>query len=347
MKTYSLQKHHGNWIVRWSVYKNGKRTQPTHIVASVRNYPKKKDVEPLAAEYFTKLNRSRTVQAGASLTEFVTKVFFPCNEGRLNPNTVALYRQQWKRLQPHLGSIRLRDVTTPHVQAALDAIHDERGEAVSHDLYKHIKVTASAIFSLAVRRGDHPGPNPAKHDISVRGYGHHNHRVNSAYDLNEVKQFLSIFTGDTAVCIAINAFLALRKPEAEALRPDDFDAATGLVRIHHKTKTHNDEWLPVVGPLRKIMASGWSQINMRNAEYEIRKRLECSTLKWRGWYAFRRGLLTNLWSLGVPVEKACLMLRNSPEVCRRHYLRLDAGVSKQGAMDTLEQAYDAEVVTIQ
>ena len=55
MKTYSLQKHHGNWVVRGSVYKEGKRTQPTHIIASVRNYLKRHDFEPLAAAYFNRV----------------------------------------------------------------------------------------------------------------------------------------------------------------------------------------------------------------------------------------------------------------------------------------------------
>ncbi len=339
--------------MRWSVYEmvdgKRKRTQPTHIIASIRNYKKESDVKPLADAYFQqRVQKSRTLQAGASLSEFVTNVFFPHNEARLSKNTTALYRQQWKRLEPHLGSIRLRDVMTPHIQSALDSIHDERKEEISHDCYMHIKVTASAIFSLAIRRGDHPGPNP-ENQTTVRSYGHNEHRKNGAYDLNEIKQFLTMFPeGNTAVAIAINAFLALRKPEAEALTTEDFDAATGLVRIHHRTKTGNDEKLPVIGPLRRIMAMGWSQINMRNAEYEIRERLKCSgALEWKGWYAFRRGMLTNLWRLGVPVEEASLILRNSPEVCRRHYLRLDATASKQSAMDTLEKAYLEERIQIQ
>jgi len=309
--------------MRWSVYKNGKRTQPTHIVASVKAYKKKADVKPLAdACFIERVQKSRTVQAGASLNEFVTVVFFPHCKARLKSGTLALYKQQWKRLEPHLGSIRLRDVMTPQIQAALDSIHDERKETISHDTYMLIKVTVSAIFSLAIRRGDHPGPNPEDH-TSVRGYGHKDHRKNGASDLSEIKRFFLLFpTGDTAVAIAVNAFLALRKPEVESLRPEDFDPVTNLVRIHRNTKTSNDEKLPVVGPLREIMAAGgWNQINLRIAERTIVKRLQCTTLEWKGWYAFRRGMLTNLWKLGVRVEEAAMILRNSPEVCRRHYLR--------------------------
>jgi integrase len=345
---YSLQQHHGSWVMRWSVYREGKRTQPTHIIASIRNYKRKADVKVLADAYFQqRVQKSRTIQAGASTTDFMTNIFFPHNEARLSPRTLAIYKQHWKRLEPHLGTMRLRDVMTPHIQSALDAIHDERGEDISHDCYMLIKVTCSAIFSLAIRRGDHPGPNP-ENSTTVRSYGHKEHRDNGAYDLEEIKRFFTLFSGDVAVAIAVNAFLALRKPEVEALSPDDFDPITNRVHIHKQTKTGNDEWLPVVGPLRQIMDSGdWKRINMRKAEYLIRQVLEENkTLQWKGWYAFRRGMLTNLWKLGVRDVEAAMILRNSPEVCRKHYLRLDSVASRQGTMETLEKAYDEQRITI-
>ena len=347
MKGYSLQQHHGNWVVRWSVYRDGKRSQPFHILASVADYPKKKEVEKLAQAYMKGVWKTRTVAAGSPVSKFVDDVFFPSCKQRLSKNTVALYKQAWGRLEPHIGQIRLRDVICADVQAALDAIHDERGEEIGHESYMHCKVTASAIFSLAIRRGDHPSPNP-EDGTSCRGYGHTKQRENGSYNLSEIKQFITLFpSGDVAVAIGINAFLALRKPEVEALLPDDYDPTTHRVHIHRDTKTGNDEWLPVVAPLRKLLEVGWTQVNMRRAERAIVKALKGTSLQWRGWYAFRRGMLTNLWRLGVAVEEACLILRNSPEVCRKHYLRLDAAVSKAETMAKLEAAYDKAEITVQ
>src|SRR5262249_40715453 len=167
-----------------------------------------------------------------------------------------------------------------------------------------------------------------------------------AYTLQDIKQFLALFpSGQVAVTIALNAFLALRKPELEALLPDDFDG--DYVRIYRDTKTGNDERLPVIAPLNRLLADGWEQINLRRAEYAIRKKIEGTNLCWKGWYGFRRGMATNLFELGVRPEEAALILRNSPEVIRKHYLKLEQAGKKVDALAKLEQAYNDCSATVQ
>jgi len=120
------------------------------------------------------------------------------------------------------------------------------------------------------------------------------------------------------------------------------------IRIHRDTKTGNDEWLPGVAPLVKLLSDGWEQSNLRRAEYEIRKKIKGTNLAWRGWYAFfRRGLATNLYRCGMRPEKACLILRNSAEVVRRHYIRLEQQGTKVDAMTRLEQAYNECAANVQ
>jgi len=193
----------------------------------------------------------------------------------------------------------------------------------------HHKVTASAIFSHAMRLGHPPGPNP-EDGSSVRSYGHTGHRENGAYSLQEIKQFLALFpSGQVAVTIGLNAFLALREPELRALLPEDFDG--DHVRIHRATKTGNDERLPVIAPLKRLLVDGWEPINLRKAKTAILERIKGTNLRWLGWYAFRRGMATNLFELGVRPEEAALILRNSPEVIRRHYLKLEQSGKKADA----------------
>jgi integrase len=344
---YSIFKSNGAWFVRWSQYCDGKRRQPSHKLCSIRNYPKESEVKPLAAAYMATVHKTQTVEAGGCVKEFVDGVFLPKSRERLSKNTVKLYQQAWRKLEPHLGCLRLRDVRVCDVQRALDQIHAQRGEEIGHDLYMHCKVTCSAVFAMALRLGHHAGPNP-EDGTTVRGFGHTNHRENGAYTLEDVKRFLALFpAGPVAVAIGVNAFLALRKPEAEALLPDDFDQEKNRIRIHRDTKTGNDEWLPVVAPLARLLASGWEQINLSRAEYAIRKKIEGTNLCWKGWYGFRRGMATNLFELGVRPEEAALILRNSPEVVRRHYIKLEQAGKKVDAMTRLEQAYDECSATVQ
>ena len=134
----------------------------------------------------------------------------------------------------------------------------------------------------------------------------------------------------------------------EALLPDDHDQERRKIRIHRDTKTGNDEWLPGVAPLVKLLSDGWEQSNLRRAEYEIRKKIKGTNLAWRGWYAFfRRGLATNLYRCGMRPEQACLILRNSAEVVRRHYIRLEQQGTKVDAMTRLEQAYNECAANVQ
>jgi len=122
--------------------------------------------------------------------------------------------------------------------------------------------------------------------------------------------------------------------------PEDYDPEKRRIRIHRDIKTGNNEILPVVAPLAKLFADGWEQVNLRRAEYEIRKKIEGTNLAWKGWYAFRRGLATDLYRLGMKPEEACLILRNSAEVVRRHYLRLEQEGTRIDARVRLEQAFN-------
>src|SRR5690242_1956435 len=100
---YSIFRSNGSWFVRWSEYRDGKRIQPSHKLCSVKHYPKESEVKPLAETYMATVRKTMTVQAGASVKEFVDNVFLPDVRKRLSGNTVHLYENAWRRLEPSLG----------------------------------------------------------------------------------------------------------------------------------------------------------------------------------------------------------------------------------------------------
>ncbi len=61
--------------------------------------------------------------------------------------------------------------------------------------------------------------------------------------------------------------------------------------------------------------------------------------RWHGWHAFRRGLATNLFELGVPAEVAQTILRHSNvSTTREHYIVLKSRSAGAAAMRQLENA---------
>src|SRR5215469_1889310 len=107
---YSIFKSNGAWFVRWTEYHDGKRKQPSHKLCAVADYPKESEVKPLAAEYMARVGKTPTIAAGNTVKGFVNDVFFPRCEKTLAAVTMKLYRLEWRRLEPHLGHMRLRDV---------------------------------------------------------------------------------------------------------------------------------------------------------------------------------------------------------------------------------------------
>jgi hypothetical protein len=121
---------------------SGEQTQPTHILApgSIR----KENARGLAAEYFAEAHRSHNRASRSLAFKFRRAGVLSILRWAFIQTHDCPSRQQWKRLS-NLGGSRLRDVMTPHVQSALDSIHDERKKGSSHDRCMHIKVKASGV----------------------------------------------------------------------------------------------------------------------------------------------------------------------------------------------------------
>jgi len=158
--------------------------------------------------------------------------------------------------------------------------------------------------------------------------------------------------------VAVAAFTGLRESEIRGLQWADYNGEELFVRraVWRKAvgvvKTpESKSRVPVIAPLRKLLDAhrrlngkhewifagpkGFA-LNLDNlAKREIRPALGA---RFKGWHAFRRGLVGILFDAGVDVEVAKTILRHSDSsVTRRHYLVLKSQNEGREAMEKLEK----------
>jgi integrase len=357
MQRGSLRKQNGAWHLRYRVteLKDG---QPVHrqidkVLARVTDdYRSKADVWPLADKILAGVNRNAGADGGLTVTEFTEQHFLPYIQARKKPSTHKFYKEVHENhLRTRVGAVRLRDFTTRHAQAVLDGIQ------LSHQSLLRIKTGMSAIFSYAVRLGivEH---NPVRES---KAEGKRTEAERYAYTLAEVQWMLERLSEPARTVVAVAAFTGLRESEIRGLRWEDYTGTAlhvrrSIWRTHvGETKTpESRNAVPVIAPLRDILdahrktlhgAGGWifQGAKKRFALHldNLRSRDMEPILgdRWHGWHAFRRGLATNLFSLGVPAEVTQTILRHANvATTQAHYIVLESREAGRDAMRRLERA---------
>src|SRR5258708_644454 len=169
----------------------------------------------------------------------------------------------------------------------------------------------------------------------------------------------AVVSGNTAMAMGGAAFTGMRLAEIKGLQWPDYDGRQLHVRRNvwrrnvELTKTpESKSSVPVIAPLRRLLVdykktsngSLWIfqgecgfALNMDNlTSREIRPVLGDH---WHGWHAFRRGIATVLFGLGVDAEVAAMILRHSDSaVTRRHYIKLQSKKEGAAAMQRLEKS---------
>ena len=359
MKHGTIRERHGAWQLRYYTTVIGpdglpKRRQITKTLARVSDdYRTKKDCWPLADEYLVPERRKAATPEGSlTLSEFAEKYFLPYIKSKREPSTHKFYKEVHdNHLRKRVGHIKLREFTTRNAQDVLDGID------LSHSSLLRIKTGMSAIFSYAIRLGFLHGTNPVR---ETKAEGTTNDSEQYAYTLDEITWMMNRLGEPARTVIAVAAFAGLRESEIRGLQWPDYDG--DLLRIRRKvwrghvgkTKTKESaNSVPVIEPLRKILdvhkrrdgSSEWMFAGVKKrfalhldnlARREIRPVLGS---RWHGWHAFRRGLSTNLFELGVPPEVSQLILRHADaETTRKHYLLLQSRGEARRAMRKLEKA---------
>ena len=295
----SLFQSHGAWYVRFreQVQQTDgsiEWVQRAKRLASVGDYPKKSEVIPLKNEEMARLNKvGFTVEVGLSIVDFVEHVYFPIIEKRLKPSTVKGYKDAWRcHVKDRVTAIRVRDFRTVDGENLMEDIGREHGRKLAHGTYKHIKVTLSAMFTEAKRKGLFDGANPMQGVSIPKGKKHGRKRLN--YSLVEIEQHLDLFknepilivnadgstyapeisSGVIRAVIGVAAFAGLREGEIRGLWWEDDELSVLNIRrsvwrsFVDETKTHEDEddpgVVPIIQPLRLMLdqirpqaGSGW------------------------------------------------------------------------------------------
>lgn len=298
--------------------------------------------------------RRSAAQPEGSLTvsDFTDRYFLPFIKAKRKPSTHKFYKEAHdNHVRDRVGFIRLREFTTRHAQEVLDAT------PLTHQSVLRIKTTMSAIFSYAIRLGFVHGANPVRES---KAEGTRNEPKQYAYTFDEVLYMLKKLSEPARTVVGVAAFAGLRESEIRGLQWSDY--ADGKLYVRRsiwrthigETKTpESKNFVPVVAPLRKLLdqhkttanGSTWIFAGQKKGfalhldnlcRREIRPALGD---RWHGWHAFRRGLATNLFGLGVPAEVAQTILRHANvSTTREHYIVLESRNAGAAAMRKLETA---------
>ena len=293
---------HGSWYVRWweKVQQDDgslKWAHPSHRLASKRDYPKKSEVTPLANEFMERVNRTaKSPNAGITIVEFFENVYIPAIRGKLARSTVKGYNDSWRCHIRNRVWGRVRDFRTvdgENLMCKIEAANRTKTGDLAHGTYMHIKVTLSAMFTFAKRKGIYDGVNPMTGVTIPKGKKHGRKRL--AYTLEEVEKHLELFSGTEPIVIptkdgpytpkitqgvvraviGVAAFAGLREGEIRGQWWEDDDGEVLNIRrsvwrthLKDETKTHEDEEdpgvVPIIESLRLVLdaikpknASGW------------------------------------------------------------------------------------------
>jgi integrase len=325
-------------------------------------YRSKRDVLPLANQFLAPVNSGDAQPEGSlTLTEFVEQRYLPSRAKKLRPSTMRSYRDLFRSLvRERLGDIRLRDFQTKDGQHYFDKIADDMPH-LSHQSLLRVKALLSSVFTYAKQEDAIRGANPVQ---GIKVDGRRYKPVRRAYTLEDIQTMVTKLPEPARTVVMVAGLAGLRLSEIRGLRWEDY---TGT-----ELRVSRSVWRTIVGPT-KTEQSGENPVPvipiLRLALDEHRKRytgngfifagerrgtpLHLDNLArrviipaigdaWKGWHSFRRGLGTNLYSLGVHPKVIQEILRHADvSTTETHYIVVDRSETEK-AMKKLARAVGKE-----
>ena len=327
------------WYLRYYDYvmrEDGsvERVQVARSVAPVcYQFRTRRAVMPLVNKLLQSVNNGCvSPESSVTLERFVEQDYLPFVAQQKRPSTLPTYRSIWNRhVKQRFGKTALRDFRTVDGERLLAEIAQHSN--LTRVTLMRIKSLLSGVFKHAKRLGALDDVNPMQ-DVSIpRARGS---SETYAYSLEEIAKMISVLSQPAGTVVATAAFTGMRRGELRGLLWENYSNDEIWVTqsvwqsavTEPKTRKSRAP-VPVIAPLAKALQKHrFTQGNPDSglifrsrkgtplclsnlATRLIRPRLEKAGLKWHGWHAFRRGLATNLYRLGVPDKTIQTILRHA------------------------------------
>jgi len=310
-----------------------KRKQKCHTLAVAVGWTKtKRAARELAEQFLRPLNDgTATPESSMTLLQFIEEFNLPHVEEQKRLSTYKGYKHMWSRHLKARSSVVLRDFRTVDGENMLRSI--ARTENLNRTSLAHIKSFLSGAFRYARRQGILNTENPIRDVVLPKARpGNETH----AYSLEDILQMLLVAPEPAATALATAAFTGARRGEIRGLLWENYSGDQMRItqsvfgsRSDEPKSAKSKAPVPVIAPLAKYLArhraasgdpvsgfifkspTGTPMDLAQLARFVIRPALKIAGIEWHGWHAFRRGLATNLYRLGVPDKTIQAILRHA------------------------------------
>ena len=260
-----LYRKGSTWHVRWRELERQpdgtiNQVNRSQKLASVRDYPQKREVQPLFLDFMSKLNKvGFSVDAGITVASFFEERYLSWAKENLAVSTSTNYRQVWReRLAPRLGSLRVRDVRPVHIEDVLTSIVRDNPK-LSKRTVQRAKALLSGIFTRAVALGliDR---NPVR-EIALPKTKEREEETH-AYAPEEVEHMLAVLPNPAKAVCAVAAYAGLTVSEIRGLQWSDYEPQAGVLYVRRgvwrstvgETKTAaRKKPVPVIPKLKRVL----------------------------------------------------------------------------------------------
>ncbi len=351
------------WLLRyWESVKDEsgqvvRRRKAVKLATYSDSYRTEASVRKLAEVHLAPQN-AQTARAESTDTvkHYLEHAFLPHVKATKKPSTYKGYSQMVGLALPHLDDIEMRDFHTPEAQELLDHVTDEKTRA--HSTHRNLKAVLSSAFRFAKQKGA-VVDNPMRDTLPDKGLPAGD---TYAYTLDEIHGMLAVLDEPARTLVLVAALTGLGAAELKGLRWEDFNGNELDIQRNvwmgqitsTKTLTRRAP-VPVLEIVKKALeeqrartggvgfifpARNGKPLRLENLlRRDMRPALDKAKIEWHGWHAFRRGLATNLYTVGVDAKTIQAILRHANVSTTMAYYVRPVAAESVVAMQKMEKAF--------